>query len=345
MEVSSHLSLGPDTVLRAAIGKSIQTLLREEGKLQPVKQLRYALLGEHKLTRTTRATVLREFGPMSASLATVLDGGPAPVGLQTMSDWQCVAATWGPMSDERLLDIIIASFIRLDEVGETAAALKAANRRDEAESLLAARFGPTLPAWREICPDLSIEGCLRIETSLLVLAEAETLTSPGGVRLTGLDSIVEVLLDARAKPVGNWLRQVLKATQRANFAELSSLLDRKQLRHHDARPISHDTLKGWSAMKPGMLMTLDGSQALLKVIADVKLRERMIYRFALARFLAFLCDFLRASVRAEPPTWKETQRMLLARYLHIAGARDGWLTQEIAGAEDMPLHPPSAVKP
>lgn len=325
------------------MGKSIQTLLREEGQLQPVKQLRYALLGEHRLTTTTQATVLRALGPMSSSLASVLDGGPAPAYLQSMSDWQCVVASWGSLSRDNLIDVIVSSFVKLDEFGEAAAALKATNRRDEAEVMFATRFSRTLPAWREICPNLSLEGCLRIETSLLVLAEAETMGSPGKVRLVGQGSVVESLLDERAKPIGQWLRQLLNATKCSNLRELSDLLDRKQVRHRAGRAISHDTLKGWSSMKPGMLMSLDGCLSLLEVIPDKRSRDLLLSRFALARFLAFLCDFLRASVRAAPPTWKEVQRMLLTRYLQVAKARDGWLAMEATGAEDNTRHPPKAV--
>jgi hypothetical protein len=343
VEVSSHLCLGPDTVLRAAIGKSLQTVLRDGGLLQPLKQLRYALRGEHKLTPTTRKTVLRALGPMSTSMASVLDGAPAPEGLQSMSDWQCVASSWGVLSEDNQLDVILACVVKLDELGEAATALKSAGRVQDAEAMVATRFAQTLPAWRQVCPELSIEGCLRIETSLMVLAEAETLGTPGKKRAAGSDSVVESFLDPKAKPLGHWLRQVLSVTKCSDLRDLSDLLERKQVRHQKTRPISHDTLKGWSAIKPGMLMSLEGCQSLLKVVANEQSKDRLQSRFALARFLAFLCDFLRASVRTESPTWKEAQGMLLARYLKIAEARDGWLSEQIAGAEVSPQHPHNAV--
>lgn len=159
VEVSSHLCLGADTVLKAAIGKSLQTLLRDGGLLQPIKQLRYALRGEHKLTPTTRKTVLRAFGPMATSLTSVLDGAPAPEELQSMSNWQCVASSWGVLSEDNLLDVIVACFVKLDELGEVATALKAAGRIQEAEPMVATRFDQTLPAWQQVCPELSLEGC------------------------------------------------------------------------------------------------------------------------------------------------------------------------------------------
>jgi hypothetical protein len=280
---------------------------------------------------------------MSTSLTSVLDGAPAPEELKSMSDWQCVASSWGVLSEGNLLDVIVACFVKLDELGEVATALKAAGRLQEAEALVATRFAQSLPAWQQVCPELSLEGCLRIETSLMVLAEAETLGAPGKTRPTGGDSVVESFLDPKAKPLGHWLRQVLSVTKCSNLRDLSDLLERKQVRHQKTRPISHDTLKGWSAIKPGMLMSLEGCQSLLKVVANEQSKDRLQSRFALARFLAFLCDFLRASVRTESPTWKEAQGMLLARYLKIAEARDGWLSEQIAGAEVSPQHPHNAV--
>lgn len=343
VEVSSHLSLGPDTVLRAAIGKSIQTLLRDEGKLQPLKQMRYALLGKHQLTTTTRSTILRAVGPLSASLTTVLDSAPPSEGLKAMSDWQCVAASWGPLSPDNQLDIILSCFIKLDELGEAAAALKAAGHREDAESMLAARFSRTLPAWSKLCPQLSLIGCLLLDSSLMVLVEAETLGSPGKKRPVGQDSVVETFLDPSAKPIAHWLRQVLSITKCTDLRVLSDLLERRQVRHHGQRPISHDTLKGWSAMKPGMLMSLDGCRSLLEIVSDKQAKDRLLLRFALARFLAFLCDYLLSSVYAGPPSWRGAQEILLTRYLQIAELRDGWLTEKIAGAEVAPQHPLNAI--
>ncbi|MEJ6000710.1 hypothetical protein [Paucibacter soli] len=318
VEVSSHLCLGPDTVLRAAIGKSVQTLLRDEGLLGPFRQMRYALLGKHKLTETTRATVLRTLSPISSSLAPMLDGARESDDLQSKSDWQCVATAWGVLSEDNLLDVIVSSFVKLDELGDAAAVLKAADRHEDADALVAGRFSQTLPAWREICPQLSLEGCIRIETSLLVLTEVEAMCAQQQARHAKGDSVVESFLDPKAKPIGHWCRQLLRDTKCNDLQVLSDLLERKQVRHQSQRSITHDTLKGWSAMRPGMLMSLKGCQSILEVVADKKARDQLVARFALARFLAFLCDFLRSSVRSDPPTWKHGQRMLLTRYLQMS---------------------------
>ena len=318
VELSSGLTLGPDTVLRAAIGKSLQTLLREEGMLLPMRQLRDGLQGRHRLSSTTKASVRAALGPMGEQLVGVLDGGPIPSALGQSSDWACVAATWGQPSRASSLDVLVESFIKLDKFVGTVAACASVNGRAAAERMLQGRFGQTLPAWRELCPDLSLEGCLRIESSLLVIAELEASPAAGGEGRMLVESPTLELLSPRAKPLGNWIRQVASAVKCANNRELADLLSRKRVLQKGGRAISHDTLKGWSAMKPGMLMSLAGCQSLLGAVPEIATVERLLARFALARFLAFLCDFLRSSVRSDVPSWPEVQRVLTERFKQLA---------------------------
>ena len=321
VELSSGLTFGPDTVLRASIGKSLQTLLREQGKLLPLKQLRDGLLGLHRLSSTTKASIRASMGPLGDQFGAVLNGGPIPSDLGAMSDWVCLAASWGPLSSDNLLDVVVASFIDLDQLVESAALCASAHGQAAGEKLLQARFGRTLSAWRELCPDLSLEGCLRIETSLLVVVDL--LGSAGAIHeqeTTWAAPALE-LLNPDTKPLGNWLRQVATAVKCANYRELADVLARKGILHHGDRPITHDTLKGWSAMKPGMLMSIEGCQSLVQVVANTKAAGRLRSRFALARFLAFLCDFLRSSVRAQAPSWPETQALLQVRLKQLCDAK------------------------
>lgn len=181
------------------------------------------------------------------------------------------------------------------------------------------RFGQLLPAWRELCPDLRIDCCVRLESSLHVVAELEAM--PRGVETEEAVSLVAGFLDSEAKPLGHWLRQVAAIVKCGNNKELADLLARRNILRHEGRPITHDTLKGWSAMKPGSLMSLQGCQALLKVVPDEEVAQRLLCRFALARFLAFLCDFLRSCVSTGSPTWPDAQRVILKRYTQISVAR------------------------
>ena len=320
VELSSGLTLSPDTVIRAAIGKSLQTVLREEGVLQPLKQFRYGILGLHQLSSTTKATIRSAMGPVGDKAIAVLDGAPIPQDLVNMSDWSAVAVTWDVMSANNALDVVVKSCTELDKFASALSACTVANGREAGEQMLQARFGQMLPAWRELSPHLLTAGCLRIETSLHVVAELEAMPRPvatGGATV----SLVADFLAPTAKPIGHWIRQIAATVNCNNNKELADLLACRGILHQGGRPITHDTLKGWSAMKPGLIMSLDGCQALLRVVLDKEAAQRLLCQFALARFIAFLCDFLCASVSTEAPSWQEAQRILLARYKQITAAR------------------------
>lgn len=320
VELSSGLTFNPDTVLRAAIGKSLQTILRTEKVLQPLKQFHYGILGLHQLSSTTKATICSAMGPVGEKVIAVLDGAPVPEDLDNMSDWSALAMTWGCMSPDNAVDVVVKSYIELDQFAAALSACDVSHGREVAEQMLQARFGQMLPAWRALCPLLLLAGCLRIETSLHVVAELEAMPRHVSTECAAA-SLVADFLSPTAKPLGHWLRQVAETVKCNNNKELADLLARRGILHRGGRPITHDTLKGWSAMKPGLIMSLDGCQALLEVVVDKEVAQRLLCRFALARFLAFLCDFLRACVSTEDLSWQQAQRVLLARYGQIAAAR------------------------
>lgn len=319
VELSSNLTLNPDTVMRAAIGKSLQTILREEGKLLPFKQFCYGVLGRHQLSKTTRATIRSAMGPLGDAAIGVIDGVPGPEYLDSMSDWSAVAFTWGVMSTDSALDVIVKKFIELDNFASDLSDCISTNGNEAGGKMFQARFGSMLPAWSELCPHLQTAGCLGIETSLHVVAELDAM--PRSMASEGeAELIIADYLAPTAKPIGHWLREVAATVKCNNNKELAYYLARRGIVHNGGRPVTHDTLKGWSAMKPGSIMSLDGCQALLKGVLDQATAQRLLCRFALARFLAFLCDFLRSCVNAEAPSWQEAQRILLARYRQITAA-------------------------
>lgn len=320
VELSSGLTLNPDTVLRAAIGKSLQTLLREEGLLQPLKQLRYGLLGLHQPSSTTKPTIRSVMGPAGEKFVAVLDGAPIPEELEKMSDWSTLAMTWDVMSPENAMHVAVKSYIELDKFAAQISAFTADNGREAGEQMFQARFGELLPTWRELCPHLLLVGCVRIETSLQVIADIEAMPRAASVEVNA-GSLVADFLDPTRRPIGHWLRQVAEKMKCSNNKELADLLVRRGILRPDGRAITHQTLKDWSAMKPGLVMSLDGCQALLQVVADKEAAQVLLFRFALARFLAFLCDFLRACVSTEAPPWEEAQRVLLIRFKQIIASR------------------------
>ena len=320
VELSSGLTLNPDTVLRAAIGKSLQTVLREEGLLQPLKQLRYGLLGLHQPSSTTKATIRSALGPAGEKFVAVLDGAHIPEELEKMSDWSTLAMTWDVMSPDNVIHVAVKSYIELDKFAAQLSAFTAKNGREAGEQMFRARFGELLPIWRELCPHLLLVGCIRIETSLHVIADLEAMPRAAATEVNA-ESLVADFLAPTRRPIGHWIRQVAEIVKCSNNKELADLLARRGILRPGGRPITHQTLKDWSAMKPGLVMSLDGCQTLLQAVSDKETAHMLLCRFALARFLAFLCDFLRACVSTEAPSCEEAQRVLLTRYKQIIASR------------------------
>ena len=320
VELSSDLTLGPDTVLRAALGKSIKSLLREENLLQPLRQFSDGLLGKHKLSNTTKKNICAAMGPFSEYVQAIFNGEPVPAALEKTSDWSTLATTWGLLTRENAVHVVVQSFIALDQFMEEVADCTKMNPQ-AGEQMFQTHFMKMLPAWHEFSPSFSIHGYLRIESSLYVMAEMEK--SLGTVDADGKlqSSVVESYLEPKMKPLGHWLRDVGVTVKCANNKELADLLARRRVLHQGDKAITHDTLKSWSAMKPGMLMSLEGCQSLLKVIQNEVEVERLLSRFAVARFLAFLCDFLCSSAHHEAPKWSNAQQILLKRYQKLVAVQ------------------------
>jgi hypothetical protein len=319
VEVSSGITIGPDTVLRAAIGKSLQFLLRKNAGPLVFNQFIYGLTGKHRLTRTTKANICKTFGAPLELLGISLDGTPPANELADSSDWECIAKAWGPKSEEDLFGVLIARMVALDQAYDAAARLAATGDRSSADRVLMMVLGDSVPIWRRLCPEVHARSCILIESSLKVLAALEQVGRAPHQSSEPKPSVVLDLLSPSKKPIGNWLQQLMATCRCGSLGDLADVLAKKAVVHH-RHLVSRDTLKGWSSMRPGMLLTLEGCNALLKVLpnsAEVPMRQT---RFALARFLAFLCDFLMSSVHSSPPSWPTTQDMLICRYISIREA-------------------------
>lgn len=325
VEMSTGLTLNPETALRAAIGRSLQTVLRKGGKLAHMLALLDALKGNRRLSRATRDNALRTMGPFSDDFARALDGEVVDTEPLFKSDWDCLAATYGEWSDRDLLGVVISQMVKYDRAHDAGVALASAGDLAGAERLGEAVLGDYFVGWRALCPNGIMRATVLIETSLRVVSAVERVGAPPGASSAGELQIVLSLLDPKSKPLGNWMRQVGAAAGCENTRELSDRLLVKAVRRREAgnkagRPITYDLLKGWASMRPSMLMTLDGCCDLLKVIPDTVQADAQRRSFALARFLAFLCDLLRSSVTRERITWQEAQEVLCTRYRAILGA-------------------------
>lgn len=321
VELSTELTLGVDTVARAAVGKSFQTLMREQNLALPFRQFRDGLMGRHRLSATTKETIRLKFGSAGGPMVAALDGGQVPSEFKSPSDWALVTATWGDLNgSDKPLDILVQCLIELDGFAEAVRNCLETGSRDSADKMLSDRYGESMSEWRALCPDLSMKAFLIIESSLLALAAMDRTTTALEPPPSIEASVVVGYLSSNAKPIGHWLRDLIAYKKLATNRELAALLYTEKITHWSDRLIKLDTLKGWSAMKPGMLMSLEACQALLKLVKNPADSGRYLSRFTLARFLGFLCDLLRSSVVGREINWHEAQSILCARYLQIGQA-------------------------
>lgn len=320
VELSSFLTLSPDTVMRAALGKSLRTFLDENNRLSALRKFEYWVSAKHRPTATTKDLVRQSFGPTFGAKLVDIDGllacTPHDGIAGSKSEWDLIAQDWGEFTSGNLLDAVVKKFVELDAVGLAVTEHVKSGAPEFAEWTLSLELGDFRSDWLTACPDVSIEGCIRLESSLHVVASVEVENASNSGAMSGRTSVVLGLLSPKAKPIGNWLGQLASALGCANNRELADLCARRQVLHN-GKLVTHDTLKGWSSMKPGMVMTLSGCQSLLTNINDKEASNRLLSRFVLARFLAFLCDFLISSVRAEAPDWSVAQEILAKRYKAI----------------------------
>ena len=313
VELSSGLTLGPDTVLRAAIGKSLQTVLRDSGHLLQIKEMSYGLRRIHRLSPTTIATILCAMGPMANMFDKALNGTNFPQEIIEQSDWTLLASTLLPLPEGNSIGVLVQNFLTFDKICESVNRLVADGNRAEAERLFVDELGDMVPIWKSLCPDVRLEGCIRIETSLRAVAALEAASGKDRSSSERTEQIVLGLLASASKPIGNWLKQVATMARCRNNREFADLLFQKKILHHK-KQVTHDTIKGWSSMKPGMLMTLGACDSVLKSIEPKIKSDYLRSRFALARFLAFQVDFLRSSVRGDVIPWAKAQDVIEARY-------------------------------
>ncbi|MEJ5030771.1 hypothetical protein [Comamonas sp. MYb69] len=312
---SSKLSLCPETVCRAAIGKSIVTLLKENEVYQPFRQLRYGLQGRHKLSETSKNNIRQLFGCLGDKVVTILNGAPIPKEFLEPSLWEIVSFTWNTENPENTLDLVASSFIELEKFATSVQVLAADGEAQKAKTLIEKRFGK-LDDWSNFHFDTFAECILLIESSLHVIVNLEIFS---GFSLQDC-SPTESLLKLGTKPLGNWLRQVAKEVDCDNYKELADFLLRSNI-DSNHKFISHDTLKGWSSIKKGMLMPLDACNLLLRILPPGKVQENLLSRFALARFLTFLCDLLRSCVQPGTINWNNAQELIYKRYSAVAALK------------------------
>ncbi len=319
VEVSSALTLAPSTVLQAATGTTLLMLLRDAGTLAPLRQLAYALKGKHRLTATTRKTVLRHVGKFAVEVASVLDGDISLEDYVAESPWITLEEAVSIKSPDEFVGLIVAGMAGVDRQFLAGRASFIAGDKEAGVRSIAPYFGHSQQEeWRAFGNEIALMAAWYVETCIVVLAGAIRSASAALGLPSPQHRVVLDLLALGSKPIGHWMAQVCAAANCKSYSELHEKLLRDDVRYLGGRHISVDTLKAWSSMKPEMVMPLDAAEALLRIVPKTAQPERMLTQWGLARFLAFLCDFLCSSDVDGQVNWARAQFILHERYTAVA---------------------------
>lgn len=339
VELSTCLTLSPDTVIRAATGKGLLAWMRTFLAPSAMKQFRYGELGKHHLSTTSKSSLVREVWQAGQPAKSLLSGVPPKQqmlkdmgwlgellagrlegnvedALRSCSAWQLVASTWGSLSGDHPLDALVREMVRLDLVAAHTLENAQLGVRHEARQDLDRLAGAALKPWSLLLPDLTPSTALLLDSTLLGIAQMERAPRIGDYGAEASESKVLSLLNPRRKPLGNWFSELQSAVGCKNNQELASLLFRQNKQMGD-QFVSRDRLKKWASVQPKNLMPVDGMKVVCSTVANATARNRLESRFLVARFLTFLVDMVRSSVESPDLSWGEAQMKVRARYQAI----------------------------
>lgn len=316
VHISSALTLHPDTVTRAVMDTSLQTVIRarDPNRHQFLRKLHYVASKKHKLSKGMRDLTLRElerFMP-APEIANALNHEPQR--LPPDSHWANLLKGL-PGGNGELFHDIAACLAACDAHGLYLQALVINGQHAQAEEHLRHLLGPAHEAWKSLNPTLSMRVMLLVEVALKTLAWLECQTTTPGPNLTAQPpSLVASLLDPGHRPLGHWLREVCQAAGCHDLGALSNDLCFREEAMHHGRPITHNLLKKWSASKEVAMPAI----ALAPVLRAVRLKvpaQTLESLFYVARLLTFLCDLTRSGTLGAVPPWAEVQAQIKSRYV------------------------------
>jgi hypothetical protein len=313
MHSSCAMTLSPDTLLRAVADMSTKTLIRDDGTqmYQHLKKLQYFALGKHQLSSGTKKLLMKDLGPfLSESALDEIFSGSVPTYVP-QSDWLFVVKGMGENCDAPL-GLIARKMLACDEQFLEVWKARGTKLGAQAQTNLELALNPALEAWRRISPNLSSQSFLLIESALRILVDLEYFwTSEANLTITQT-SRFGLQLEVTRRPMGHWLKGVMREVNCTNLLELSKVIHSKRGMHLK-RTISHDLLKKWSSSK-SVLMPSGALAPILNAVAIGAVRERLAGGFYVARFLTFVCDMVWATTFGPIEKWEAAQAQVKIRY-------------------------------
>jgi hypothetical protein len=313
---STGLTLSPDTLMRAALGVSLQQLLRESPNSPDLvlKGFWRAFTGTSRPRMEMRNSISQLLGsyfPVDV-LQAALDGVDLTSGLAWQSEWESFQQGMGEPRDDWGYQLV-AVLARLDRMAWSARQMHEQKQVAQAENLIGSLLGESLVRWKILNPRLLLPVMMLVDIGLQILVWLERRQPPEKFEAKRNSPVSELLplLSSDKKPLGHWLVRVQRAGGLENLEELSSLLFRKKIKWHH-QDVSHDLLKKWSSC--GQLMPRRAAEKILTAVAGHVNLDQENAHFATARFLSFLCDLVIAGTRSEPPPWHVAQAQIRMRY-------------------------------
>lgn len=273
---------------------------------------------KNKLLGTTQKLIKQRFGAFFTSdiLDEVLEGREPSAPMPWQSDWETLQQTMGESGKDDFIYPLVARFAHLDRLAWTARQLHDNGLPDDGMALLAPHIGHSLEGWRKLNRSLSLTVMLLVDVSLQTLAWLELRSWPKqSIARTEIPaSQLLPWLEPGKKLIGHWLLRMLTAADCKNLGDFSVLMARKSIKLHN-NYVSHDLLKKWSS--GGQLMPATACECVLKAAGKKLNFDQERGRFAVVRFLSFLCDMVIADTRGEPTSWAIAQDQISQRYFEL----------------------------
>ena len=320
VHISTGLTLSPDTLLKSALGISLQQWLRSNDKdaHSALKNLMRGATGKNKLSGTTKWLIKQKLGTAYASdvIDDLLDGREPSHPPPRESDWETLQRAMGEPGGDDMIYALVERFAFLDRLLWSVRQKREAGSVEEGNALLLKHIGNPHESWAHYNPNLKPPVMFLVDISLQTLALMELrsmLTQSNNLSDFSASQLLTYLAPGK-KPIGHWLLRVQESASCSNFRELGDFMASRGVKRHSYY-VSHDLLKKWSSGV--QLMPYDACQCILKAFDGKLDADHHHGWFAIARFLSFLCDLVIAGTHEKPPSWAVAQDQIRSRYAEI----------------------------
>lgn len=317
VNLSTFLSLGPDTILRVLTQTSLQELAREEAPAFHAlfRKLSYVAKGDHKLSPGLRGLALAQLPLAKEEIERALDD-PEYVVAGPRSHWELLLRGMQTDDADHSADMLVRIcqwMADCDAHGVYLLDLVRAGDGATAEAHSQWLFGAAHNAWKHLNPNLAISSLAPLDVAIMALARVDWELRHANSEKTGSEMVA--MLEPGSRPLGHWLKQVCVFSDCKNLGELSRALHLKRALYRE-EAVSHERLKKWARSKEGA-MPPAAVEPVLMALNTKACSQAVKTRFHFARLFTFLCDLNYACTVNEACTWEQAQAQVKRRYTEV----------------------------